>query len=1034
MNNLELVVSDVNLDITSDQSISLNYQISDIFDVTSVNTNYSFDIELPMSPKNNRFFKDIAQNDIDNKQFVATLAKSAILKVNSKQVIKGNLQLISIPKQGEFDGVYKVQIVGRIDNLISNIENYTLRDLDMSEFNHIRNRSNIISSWNYDVVINDSIVAVGEPGIGYFYPHIVTGEWDNIQEGHYISDIYPALYSKTITDKIFELSGFTITSKFLESAYYKNFIIPYSEQKIQKTAEVLLEETTRIGIGGSSGTILGITPYRYINTPFAGNSQGWWKNWLIEDGYYGFDGYTDDSNNVVDEGDELQFQDPLNSWGISVIDGQHGGRYKCQKTGYYNIKFTQKCFAQYLHLDGNDLEYDSADFVGRYYFRLRKNGLIIFSTLDGGEATNFIPSSGAHASPWVDTDTPLFGDMSVDNILLEVGDFIKIEVGFEYLQSGVDWKSTALNKKVIARLVNLRDFDGGFTKFIVEPADNKDMGNTEINMNAILPNIKCKEYLLSIVNMFNLVILDNPDKENDLIIEPYDDFFGSKQRVLDWTYKRDDDQVVDIKPMSEIDANKYLFTYKADSDFYNKEYTDETKKIFGDYFVDVPNDFSNKTDKTELIFSPTPGASKDIFGRVAPYFVDVEDGDLKPKKVNLRILFHKKIAVPPGTWFRIMDFPGGPETIEHSYPYCGMWNEVTNPTESLEFGLTTQFFDITQQPVNNLFQRFHKAKLSNLIDYNSRIMEAEFNLSVNDIESFDFRDIILIDNSYWRVNSINNYNPGGSDTTTKVVLYKLNELDIFDKQIVEVPTSNSNCPDDIVRVLRNDGSGTIPSGGGGGQTNTQARALAFLGAEDTWTDWGYYISPSGGTITEDCCKQLGGEWVNGSCRIGKWNFALQSESNSGQLPTTNLGPGNDVAIANPAGVQKNSKNGSNITYGTLSRGNNQYITEPGIRLALGNNIMANSGGVTGSIAIGDNIDILEPHTIYTETFKINKDGVVSNEIVIIDGGLNQRSYPFDKIDLIDIVDGSLNQVRQWEGDSKARPIIDGNTENQDTPL
>ena len=45
---------------------------------------------------------------------------------------------------------------------------------------------------------------------------------------------------------------------------------------------------------------------------------------------------------------------------------------------------------------------------------------------------------------------------------------------------------------------------------------------------------KMKSFLLDIIKMFNLIVMPNPDIEGNLIIEPRNDFYRSKQKVLDW--------------------------------------------------------------------------------------------------------------------------------------------------------------------------------------------------------------------------------------------------------------------------------------------------------------------------------------------------------------------------------------------------------------------------------------------------------------------------------------------------------------------
>src|SRR5690606_23005239 len=153
--------------------------------------------------------------------------------------------------------------------------------------------------------------------------------------------------------------------------------------------------------------------------------------------------------------------------------------------------------------------------------------------------------------------------------------------------------SHIINDKVKAQLVLKQSLDGAFTKVVIEPAGNTSYGNEPINLSQCLPDTKLDTFLKDIISMFNLVIMDNPDKPNDLIIEPADDFFASKQKIKWWDDPTDckvDMESIIQTPMSELDARQYYFAYKEDDDYFNEEYTIESNRIFGDYTLDVVND------------------------------------------------------------------------------------------------------------------------------------------------------------------------------------------------------------------------------------------------------------------------------------------------------------------------------------------------------------------------------------------------------------------------------------------------------------
>jgi len=451
-------------------------------------------------------------------------------------------------------------------------------------------------------------------------------------------------------------------------------------------------------------------------------------------------GFNRESGTVTDSGSDLTFTDDLGQWNGSI--------YTCAINGYYDVEFVGKLFVQYKN-DSDNVEWKANSLEYNYKMELVKNnGNVV--TLASSSGTQLItPSDGAsHSSPWTDFLNPLEMSMNASNVAMEPGDKIRIVVGHRH-PGYVNWAGNDSN--VWSRLVLDPVYDGAFSKFIVEPASNILMGNEAIDMNQILDKkIKMKEFFLDIVKMFNLVIQDNPNVTNDIIIEPRDDFFKSRQRVLNWDeeLKLDNDSDVKITPMSELDFKSYRYTYAADTDYYNKEYTDETNRVYGDYEIQVDNDFSDKENKLELMFASTPNGQPFIDSRVAPFFADLEGGTtMKPKKVKPRILFYTGLK---DGQFVLQNNPNATSsTVFPQYPYCGMWDDPYDPEYDLAFGKPQKiYWNSPVFPNNNLVQMWWSSTISELSDVNAKLLEANFYLTPIDIQDFDFRDIILINNVY----------------------------------------------------------------------------------------------------------------------------------------------------------------------------------------------------------------------------------------------------------------------------------------------
>jgi hypothetical protein len=95
------------------------------------------------------------------------------------------------------------------------------------------------------------------------------------------------------------------------------------------------------------------------------------------------------------------------------------------------------------------------------------------------------------------------------------------------------------------------------------------IGDT-ININDTIPrNILQRDFLSSILKLFNLYIYEDKLKNKFLKMTPYVDFYNASG-VIDWTYKLDRSRQIELTPMSELNNRYYDFRFKGDSDYYNE--------------------------------------------------------------------------------------------------------------------------------------------------------------------------------------------------------------------------------------------------------------------------------------------------------------------------------------------------------------------------------------------------------------------------------------------------------------------------------
>ena len=88
-----------------------------------------------------------------------------------------------------------------------------------------------------------------------------------------------------------------------------------------------------------------------------------------------------------------------------------------------------------------------------------------------------------------------------------------------------------------------------------------------------------------------------------------------------------------------------------------------------------------------------------------------------------------------------------------------------------------------------------------------------------------------------------------------------------------------------------------------------------------------------------------------------------------------------------------------------------------------------------SMVVGSNIIATRPNAVIAAQVEVLDKIILPNAEIAADGTVTVLSYIIDggacevmnvaKTNLIDVIDGGFNSVRNYGGDSKARPILDG---------
>lgn len=236
MISTEIYIENNRLDLTKDLSAEFTYNIDDIKEFASRETNFSKTIVLPGNAVNNKLFGHIfefgSSNPFDNNQpnvgynFNASKAASCVVFMDKVQIFKGILRLLEIViDNGAIE--YECAVFGELGGFMNELGNKKIEQLDFSAYDHDWTLENIQASWNS---IN---------GEGYYYPLIDYGKLSTNKKDWDVRAFRPALYVREYMDKIITGAGYTYEAAFFNSGVFRRLIIPHNQKNLTKATSDL---------------------------------------------------------------------------------------------------------------------------------------------------------------------------------------------------------------------------------------------------------------------------------------------------------------------------------------------------------------------------------------------------------------------------------------------------------------------------------------------------------------------------------------------------------------------------------------------------------------------------------------------------------------------------------------------------------------------------------------------------------------------------------------------------------------------------
>jgi len=768
----KIYINNEQIDLKDDVSIPLNFNIADIREPEKRSTTWSKTVILPGTTFNNDLFSNIWNvNAVINStgtvnftpNFNPNLKAVAEITYNDATQLKGICQLLNVNITDKFEIEYEVAFSGELQNVYQSFTNKFLRDLDFSEYDHKYTLYNQQLSWSNTQ--------------GYTYPMIDYGYGINTQ--FRVENMFPALFVKTIIDKMFSDAGFSYQSSFFETDLFKRLVIPYNGgSSLKLTNEQVAERTMRASRPSTQAiTLNGII----TNAP---------------------DGFPNTSQiiNLPDKTTPPN-NDAGNLW-YDINGGVDYNTFVVYKNGTYSLKFYIRANVTHFPststatltgsrtLLGDLLIVKNSSTQGSQYQTIANIPVWMKPTsffADYTDAMNITATTGTVSYTITSGTTSLLqtGELSINAYLAE-NDIIQVK--FRKAPGGNNINNAAgLPASIYASggtrqpvsATSYCDFnilqDSYFNVLL---SDTTVQENDDIEVNTVLPDkIKQSDFFNSIIKAFNLFVEVDKSNANRLIIEPRPTFYSSGV-TRDWSGKLDYSKQTSIIPLGELNNKTYLFSYTEDSDYFNNDYKTNFNEIYGQKKYEVLNDFLKGEVLTQLIFSPTPLVDTIGHDRVISkiYTLDT-NGTIKPTQSNIRLLYWGGLKTTNNPWQHIAT---SGTTTRNDFPYAGHLDDVNEPTFDLNFGTINQYYYTPiKYTANNLYNKYHRDYIEQITDKDSKIFTGYFLINEFDIQSLDFRDTFYFENDYWRLNKIIDYDRINNQPT-KCEFIKLKTLPPFE--------------------------------------------------------------------------------------------------------------------------------------------------------------------------------------------------------------------------------------------------------------
>ena len=903
------------LDLFQDVDFLLDISAKEAGEIPSVFGITSQQFSVPATNKNNDYFGNLWNlASVGNTSFIQTYPCQVL--ENGDEVFTGKIYLESIVTDQRGDTIYNVIVINETVDFKKQIENLTWKEVFayfnvsgsgtslQAGWNHPYTYGNITSSWDLALPATPAITSpsyLPRPG-DIVYPLAEYGVKENSKDVQLKSGGDPGTFTQWTSPIYVDQFKPAIRVNAMMKALMRYTSYEYTSSFFDSPYfDTIYYLTTPTEEKGAT-TTLAPTASFLANKDTEPDQFLSGSSTLFQQVTY--------SNEIFDNPNTY-------NTGTSEYTAPYAGQYSFKTNILYNIQFLQ---------------------VG-----VKRRSIQVNLTVNGnpfivpGQFTD-IAKSGFAGTLVVD-----FGPVN-----LNVGDQVGIVVQF----------------LTTAAVENFRIFGTNATYFECYSGPAAAAGQ-QVDFSLWFGEETVQEWLLGLIQKFNLVIEPIKDRKNVLLIEPFEEWREIGQ-VVDWTNKVDRNVKFEIKHPMQEHAKTVYFSDVEDKDEFNRYSIESLDKIFGNYKYVANTDIAEGESKVGTYFAPTPmkfieGSPNGKF--IVPQIYTDDNGAKRPLKFKPRLLHYigkqdvddtlvSKVGVTTnatGSWYmwdenvnrnELFEFPVFHHLSE--VPADDNWDPNTNPSTTLDlhFGNLNHWeyhqSQVNAQTYRGAYYEYWANYLNEIYDVDARLVTLNIKLNPVDISQIQLNDKIFIDGDYYRINKI----PGASLTveqSTPVELIKAGTRrnPFVRRRVIKLPGS---------------GGGTGGSGGGGGGVTTDQEYFEDIIIDEFNSNGNVkYVNYNDGTEITDYDLINQAAWADGVQASPSGTFWENIQT---PTPTSNINLGNNYI---------DYRNANNVVIGY----NNELLSQGGTNVVVGeNNALTTTNGANMVVAQSASVSGVENASVF----------------------------------------------------------------------